>query len=352
MASGGSAGGVSGGAGGGGTSAGSGGANGGSAGTAAGGSGGSAGSGEKPLDVTFFVVADTHADPVLQDDLLAHARSIDAVAQSGAWPAKIDGQDTHFKGGPVGKPRGVVFVGDLTGWGTSPTEIPTFEHYYEAGRSPDSIAYPGFVGLGNHDVASADRGEPLASTYRALQWAHVDARHAGPNAPVKVTSFDAASHAYSFDFDGVHLVQLHRFAGDVEYGLGSSIGFLQKDLKEHASDGRPVILFHHYGMDTFGTEDRWWTQAQRDIYRNSLNGYHVSAVIVGHSHAAFNYGWEDLRVFQVNNAKAENGTGNNDGNGSFTIVRVTRTQLDVMTCRWLDVSGKYELVAPFYSGPL
>jgi cytolysin (calcineurin-like family phosphatase) len=228
----------------------------------------------------------------------------------------------------------------------------TSEHYYEAGRSPDSIAYPGFVGLGNHDVASADRGEPLASTYRALQWAHVDARHAGPNAPVKVTSFDAASHAYSFDFDGVHLVQLHRFAGDVEYGLGSSIGFLQKDLKEHASDGRPVILFHHYGMDTFGTEDRWWTQAQRDIYRNSLNGYHVSAVIVGHSHAAFNYGWEDLRVFQVNNAKAENGTGNNDGNGSFTIVRVTRTQLDVMTCRWLDVSGKYELVAPFYSGPL
>ena len=35
-----------------------------------------------------------------------------------AEPAKIDGQDTHFKAGSIGKPRGVVFDGDLTGWGT------------------------------------------------------------------------------------------------------------------------------------------------------------------------------------------------------------------------------------------
>jgi cytolysin (calcineurin-like family phosphatase) len=169
---------------------------------------------------------------------------------------------------------------------------------------------------------------------------------------VPVTRFDTASHAYSFDFDGVHLVQVHRFAGDTQYGLASGLPFLEQDLKLGASDGRPVLLFHHYGMDAFGTQDRWWTQAERDAYRSTLADYHVSAIFVGHSHAAFNYTWEGLRVFQVNNAKAEIGTGNNDGNGSFAIVRLVGAQLDVVTCRWLDSAGHYELIAPFFSGPL
>jgi hypothetical protein len=54
----------------------------------------------------------------------------------------------------------------------------------------------------------------------------------------------------------------------------------------------------------------------------------------------------------VNNAKAENGSGNDDGNGSFAVVRITDTRLDVATCRWLDDHGRYEWVAPFDSGPI
>ena len=279
------------------------------------------------------------------------ARAVNAVAQNGTWPAQIAGQDTHFKGGAIGKPRGVVFVGDLTGWGTAPTELVTFRHYFEAGNSADSIAFPGYLGLGNHDLDSADRPEPLASQYRALEWGYVDTRHKGPNAPVPVTSYDAASHDYSFDFAGVHLFQGHRFTSDVQYGLPSGSAFLAADLKKYASDGRPVILFQHYGMDAFGTQERWGTDADRNTYRAALKGYHVSAVILGHSHAAFNYDWQGLRVFQVNNAKAEINTGNNDGNGSFAIVRVTGKQLDIVTCRWLDDTGKYELIGPYLSGP-
>jgi cytolysin (calcineurin-like family phosphatase) len=326
----------------------------GGAGASAGQSGGAGGmSGKTPLDVTFFVVADTHADPVPSDDLLATARAVNAVAQSGTWPTQISGQDTHFKGGPIGKPRGVAFVGDLTGWGTAPTEIPTFRHYFEAGNSPDSISFPAYLGLGNHDVDTADRTADLATQYRNLEWAYIDSRHLGPTAPVPVTSFDPASHNYSFDFAGVHLIQTHRFAGDVEYGLASSLSWLASDLKKYASDGRPVFVLHHYGMDAFGTGTNpvWWTDNDRAAYRNTLKGYHVSAVIVGHTHAAFNYSWQGLRVFQVNNAKAENGTGNNDGNGSFAIVRVTKEQVDVVTCRWLDDTGRYELIGPYFSGP-
>src|SRR5439155_14340373 len=128
----------------------------------------------------------------------------------------------------------------------------------------------------------------------------------------------------------------HRFAGDTQYGLPSSRPFLADDLAKVASDGRPVFLFHHYGMDAFGTQDRWWTAADRTAYRGILSGYAVSAIFVGHTHAAMQYSWQGLRVFHVNNAKAENGTGNNDGNGSFAIVRITDQTLDLVTCRWLD----------------
>jgi len=333
-----------------------GGYSGGSGGSTSGGSAGQIGSagapGKPTFDVTFFVIADTHADPPTDSfDLRATARAVNAVAAAGTWPSKIDGSDTHFKGGTIGKPRGVAFVGDLTGWGTAPTELLTFRHYFEAGNSADSIAFPGYVGLGNHDIDSADRSADLAVQYRNQEWSFVDSRHLGPNAPVKVTNFDAASHNYSWDFDRVHLVQTHRFAGDTGYGLASSLPFVAADLKKYASDGRPVILFHHYGMDTFGTQDRWWTENDRNAYRNALKGYHVAGIIVGHTHAAFQYTWDGLRVFQVNNAKAEINAGNNDGNGSFAIVRVTDQQLDIVTCRWLDDTGKYELIAPFFSGP-
>jgi cytolysin (calcineurin-like family phosphatase) len=304
-----------------------------------------------PFDVTFYVMADSHADPVPSDDLLSQARAIDAVSQSGAWPAQIDGVATGFLGGPIAPPRGVVVTGDITGWGTAPAEIPTFRTYFEMGYSPDSIHYPMYVGLGNHDIDTADRDPATAAAYRAAYWQYVDSRHAGPSAPVPVTSYDPASHAYSWDFDRVHLIMTHRFPSDVEYGLASASPFVAADLKQYASDGRPVVLFHHYGMDAFGTNGQWWTQADRDGYRALLTGYGVTAIFTGHSHYAMQYDWEALRVFQANNAKAEIDAGNDDGNGSFAIVRITDRQIDVVTCRWTDDQGGYELIGPYFSGP-
>src|SRR5438309_9432421 len=70
-----------------------------------------------PFDLTFFVVADTHADPGDSYDLLAMVRTINAVGKGGQWPETIDGQTTGFLGGAIAEPRGVVFAGDLTGTG-------------------------------------------------------------------------------------------------------------------------------------------------------------------------------------------------------------------------------------------
>jgi cytolysin (calcineurin-like family phosphatase) len=304
-----------------------------------------------PRDVTFFAVADTHADPPESYDLRATARAINAVARTGTWPSSIGGRATGFAGGDIAAPSAVVFLGDITGWGTAPAEIPTFRRYFEAGASGEAIEFPSYVGLGNHDVDDADRPPDLGAQYRAQFWAYVDARHKGPGAPVAVTRFDAASHAYAWDIGGVHFIQVHRFAGDRGYGLPSSLGFVRDDLAAGAADGRPVFLFHHYGMDPFGREPRWWTDADRRAYRDTLRGYAVAGIFAGHSHGAMQYEWEGLRVFHANNAKAEIDSGNRDGNGSFAIVRITNDKLDVVTCRWLDDTGRYELIAPFYSGP-
>jgi cytolysin (calcineurin-like family phosphatase) len=141
-----------------------------------------------PRDVTFFVVADTHADPPQSYDLRAIARVINTVPTNGTWPASINGHTTNFVGGPITAPTGVVFVGDITGWGTAPLEIPTFRRYFQAGASGEAIQFPGYVGLGNHDVDNADRPPALGETYRNNYWAMVDERHKGPSAPVPVTA--------------------------------------------------------------------------------------------------------------------------------------------------------------------
>jgi cytolysin (calcineurin-like family phosphatase) len=303
-------------------------------------------------DVTFFVISDTHCDPTLQYDLHAMARAVNAVASNGSWPSSINGSATGFAGGAIGNPSFVVFTGDLMGWGNSAQEIPTFRHYFEHGASNESINFPSYVGLGNHDLDDTpDRTGARADDARAQAWRYVDGRHAGASAPVKVSEFDGPSHAYSWDVAGVHFVQMHRFPGDTNWGLPTNLGFLKWDLGMHAADGRPVFIFHHYAMDAFGTQDRWWTKAQRDAYRDTIRPYRVSGIFAGHSHAAMQYTWESERVFQVNNAKAEINTGNNDGNGSFAIVHITDQKLDVVTCRWLDDTGRYEFSAPFFSGP-
>jgi cytolysin (calcineurin-like family phosphatase) len=308
--------------------------------------------GRGPFDITFIVMADSHADPMPEDDLLSQVRAINAVSKTGMWPDSIGGTATHFLGGPIATPLGVVICGDLTGGGTAPTEIPMFRSYFEMGNSADSINYPAYVGMGNHDIDTADRDDATANAYRATYWQYVDSRYKGPQAPIPVTNFDPGSHNYSWDWAGVHLIMTHRFAGDTGYGLPSSLPWLASDLQTYASDGRPVFVFHHYGMDAFGTNGQWWTADDRLNYRTLLTGFHVTAIMTGHTHYAFGYTWDGLNVLQVNNAKAEINTGNNDGKGSFAVVRVTDTQFDMMTVRWTDDQGGFELIDPIFSGPV
>ena len=79
---------------------------------------------------------------------------------------------------------------------------------------------------------------------------------------VPASDYDMASDDYSWDWARLHLVQMHRFAGDRDKGATSGIPWLKQDLAANAADGRPVILFQHYGWDKFSLE-RWDPPATR-----------------------------------------------------------------------------------------
>ncbi|MCY1722650.1 metallophosphoesterase [Prolixibacteraceae bacterium Z1-6] len=299
------------------------------------------------LDVTFFVAADTHFDPPPDSDTYYHIRAMNRIPNEVIWPQNIDGKLTEF--GSVGKkvdtPKGIVLAGDILDKADAGA-LELFRQRYEQGPGDKQINYPVYIGLGNHDINPViDESEKQKG--RRRMWNYLEERHNGESAPVPVTNFDAASRNYSWDWDGLHLVQTHLFAGATSEDQPNSLKWLKDDLTNYASDGSPVVIIQHYGFDSWALN--WWTAKERSELFAILKKYNVVAVIAGHSHYADNLEWEGIPVFQVNNAWPEIGNGNNDGNGSFAMFRITNDFIDMATCRWKNGNGEVDIVEPFYS---
>ena len=302
---------------------------------------------ENKFDVTFFVAADTHFDPPPDSDTYYHVRAMNRIPGTELWPKKIDGKLTHFGGAglKLNNPKGVVLAGDIVDKAGADA-LGLFRQRYEQGLGDKQINFPVYLGLGNHDI-NPSKDEKVRLEGRQRMWNYVEERHKGKHAPAPVTNFDAVSHNYSWDWGGLHLVQTHLFAGATSDDQTSSLSWLGKDLKKHASNERPVIIIQHYGFDRWAL--KWWTDKERKDLFGILKKYNVVAIFAGHSHYAENLEWEGIPVFQVNNAWPEIGNGNNDGNGSFAVVRITDSFMDMVTCTWQNGDGNVTLEAPFYS---
>lgn len=248
-----------------------------------------------------------------------------------SWPATIDGQPSGlpFAGTPVGQPAGTVLLGDLSSNGSRNdlNGLPWadgFRDLYES-NPKEKHPVPVWIGLGNHDFG--DEGKAT----RMLDY--VKTRHGGKKPPVPPLEFDAASACYAFECGGALVVQLHRHAADTASGAkASGLPWLKALLAKRAGDSRPVILCQHYGFDPFGKEPRWWTDQERAEFLQALQGYNVVGLFHGHSHAAAHYQVDKLDVYRVNNVAPEIGEGNNDGPGSFTLVRIAPDGLTVLPC--------------------
>jgi len=297
--------------------------------------------------ITFFVVADTHFDPPPESDQYYHIVAINSVCGSinnksaAVWPEFIEGKATNFgsAGEKIEMPKGVILAGDITDR-AEPKSLELLKNRYEKGDGDKVINFPVFVGLGNHDL-DPQHVVDSAEVYRTYMLNYVAERHEGKNAPVPVTNFDSESKNYSWDWEGIHFVQTHRFAGNTENGLPNSINWLREDLSKYASNNKPVVIIQHYGFD--GWSLKWYSDEEKEILFNTIKDYNVIAIFVGHNHVAENLIWKGIDIFQVNNAWPDS-----DGNGSFSVCKITNTYIDVVTCRWKNGEGDVELIAPFF----
>lgn len=312
------------------------------------------------IDATFIFTNDIHAcrmqsglSPNCEQEgktdanLLRHVNALNKLGGK-VWPAMIDGVATGLAsaGMPIGKPLGLVIGGDMTDDGggqvadpAEGTQLLQFSHRYQEGSGPDRINFPVYVGLGNHDL-DQDGPPPHADWYRREMRDYVEVNHRPSvifKPPFPATDYDMESDNFSWDWGGLHLVQLQRFGGDTRKGAVSGLPWLKQDLASNAADGRPVILFQHYGWDSFSTESwdpyrksfddaghgapHWWSAEERQALLDAIAGYNVIGIFHGHQHETpMIYREGELDLFKPVAAFM----------GGFAVVHVTDERLDVV----------------------
>lgn len=316
-------------------------------------------SGWPKIDATFLFAADIHAcrmgdglaphcqaEGKTDENLRRHIAALNEVGEL-AWPREIGGVATGLAaaGQRIGRSLGLVIGGDMTddggGQGAPPhegTQLLQFSQRYQQGTGPDRVHMPVYVGLGNHDLDQDGPPEHL-DWYRREMRDYVEINHRPSvffKPPVPAANYDPLSDSYSWDWGGLHLVQAHRFAGDTSKGAISALPWLAADLKANAGDGRPVILFQHYGWDPFSTErwdpaagkfddtgsgkPHWWSDDERRALSATIAGYNVVGIFHGHQHETpMIYKGDGLDLFKPKAAFM----------GGFAVVHVTDRFMDV-----------------------
>jgi cytolysin (calcineurin-like family phosphatase) len=312
------------------------------------------------IDATFLFVSDIHAcrmasgfspncvqEGKTDAALLRHVAALNGIGEK-QWPAEIGGVATGLRsaGRLIGTPLGIVVGGDMTDDGggqiTEPsegTQLLQFSQRYQQGVGSDRVHVPVYVGLGNHDLDQ--NGPPHhVDWYRREMRDYVEVNHrAGVffKPAVPATNYDVDSDCYSWDWGGLHLVQTHRFAGDIGHGADSALPWLRDDLATYAAGGRPVVLFQHYGWDDFSIEKwdpakhvfdgdgggapHWWSAADRQALLAVLKGCNVVAVFHGHQHQTpMIYQRDGLDLFKPKAAYM----------GGFALARIASDGMDVV----------------------
>jgi cytolysin (calcineurin-like family phosphatase) len=330
-----------------------------------------------PTDVTFAFISDIHACRMgdglspncLQEgktdaNLLRHIAAINALPEH-SWPVTIGGAATGLQsaGAKVGRLAGVVVGGDMTDDGGGQVANPgegsqllQFSQRYQMGSGPDRVQFPVYAGLGNHDL-DQDGPPPHVDWYRRELRDYVEMNHRTGvffKPPVPAANYDAASDCYSWDWGRLHLVQMHRFAGDTRKDAISGLDWLKRDLAANAGDGRPVVSFQHYGWDAFSSEvwdstartfddtgagaPHWWSDAEREALAAVLSGYNAIGLFHGHQHETpMIYGGGALDLFRPKAAYL----------GGFALARVTDTFFDVALGESSEAQGSVRFTHAF-----
>lgn len=257
-------------------------------------------------DITFVVASDLHHGatwhvPTADETCRCTIENINSIVGQ-SYPAGVGG-------GFVAPLRGVLLVGDLT-------EGRTLQQWMDFTNTWGLIGerllrFPVYEAFGNHDAGS---------TYGVVP-AGIKARN--PHRP-GLRNISTNGYHYSFDWDFLHIVCLNVFPGNEVYpgysypDPSNSLAFLQSDLTEFVGPSdRPVLIYHHYGFDTYGLSS--WSEQQRNNYFQIITNYNVVCIFSGHSHTLSFGTWRGVTTC------IDGAAGKFIGN--FVLAHLTRTNL-------------------------
>lgn len=181
-----------------------------------------------------------------------------------------------------GRYRGVVIAGDLVNnAGDSHEGWAEYKYYSE---QISRFKHHVYDGLGNHDDGAVSGGQPGPS-YSVLDGVQKRERAT----PLLAKWYDPRPH-YSWDWDGVHFVQLNLFATNGQIGNEHgrwALDFLAADLAVYGV-GKPIVIVMHY--EPTPRIESMTDQMRDDLWR-TIEGYNVIAFFVGHDHLSEREGY-------------------------------------------------------------
>ncbi|MBC8515243.1 metallophosphoesterase [bacterium] len=289
-------------------------------------------------DITFFAMGDPQYGGGQEDKNDWQIAAMNTFPGS-LWGQRLeDGSPTAFMwvGEPVRTPLGVLIAGDLTQNGQDgrwrlfgeTNELGRFLEDYGLDGTDGKLHFPVYEGTGNHDFDTLEDwwyggDAPAVEAVRERMLKRFD-----------LLGIDTDGH-YTWVWEGVHFLQLNLYPGrgprsDTHRDPQGSLAFLESVLlKQVAGSGRPVVLIHHYGFDTFSTQDRWWTESEREEYAEVIKGYNIVAIIHGHVHNTrkeSHYQWKGYDVYNVGTPFGEQ--------GHFTVFRIKDGWLQAGDVAW------------------
>lgn len=247
-------------------------------------------------NITFYAASDVHYG--LTGTTSGYNRDSSRARMVGhlnnlpgtAWPTAI--------GGTVAEPRGLLIPGDLTENQDTAQWNQYISVYGIAGiqNNPKAVRWPVYESLGNHDFYVTSYIKDTLHTVKKLI-----ARNAARLSTF--TNSDSSGYNYSWDWDGVHFVNLNLYAGGTELGYNGyrplkALQFLTADLAAHVgTSGRPVFIMQHYTFDANGNAQNDWNPTLKEAAWAVLQSYNVIGLLHGHSHAEKIYKWNNIDVF-------------------------------------------------------
>jgi cytolysin (calcineurin-like family phosphatase) len=266
---------------------------------------------------SFYVFSDTHC----LDSLDRHAVLDSMVGEANSLSLQ-DFPDTlkHLK---KQKPKGLLICGDLTD-NAKPGQWAQFTQLFGL-LGEGRLRMPVYENYGNHD------GDTSGIVRTAIRERNKSRKH--------LTNISENGLHYSWDWGSYHFISLGSYpsakwdsaCGWCHYFKSTfrepqnSLGFLRGDLKKQVRKNTKVILYFHYGWDSFS--QLWWTKQEQQDFFTVIKDYNVAAIFTGHNHATGYTKWNGIDVYSAGSPQGGAKT------GSFLYVNAGKDSLHIVERR-------------------